>query len=195
MCQTVFAGLLPELKAKVAGSEGDLDKLLTKARFKEAKLRDLPPQSNQKPALTPSANVKQGEQKQATPNTQQSSLSEPVSIVDPSDTWLISALSALSVLSVDGQNQSNLVPGISPTDDGTTMWLPFFLRKKSVNSRESDGFEAPVTKMDVLPLPRVDDSLDLLSKSWYFTVVRILAGEDGSCLSGKDRFQHIFWIV
>ena len=35
------AGLIPELKTKVAGVEGDLGKLLTKARFEEAKLRDL----------------------------------------------------------------------------------------------------------------------------------------------------------
>ena len=35
------AGLLPELKAKVAGSEGNMDKLLTKARCEEAKLWDL----------------------------------------------------------------------------------------------------------------------------------------------------------
>lgn len=34
-------GLIPELKAKVAGMEGHLDKLLTKARFEEAKLRDV----------------------------------------------------------------------------------------------------------------------------------------------------------
>ena len=35
------AGLLPELKTKVAGSEGKLEQLLTKARFEEAKLREL----------------------------------------------------------------------------------------------------------------------------------------------------------
>ena len=35
------AGLLPEIKAKVAGSEGDLDALLSKARFEEAKLQEL----------------------------------------------------------------------------------------------------------------------------------------------------------
>ena len=58
MGQTVLAnqfaaGLLPELKAKVAGSEGDLDKLLTKTRFEEAKLHDLPPQSHQKKPARP----------------------------------------------------------------------------------------------------------------------------------------------
>ena len=36
------AGLLPELKTKVAGTEGKLEQLLTKARFEEAKLRELP---------------------------------------------------------------------------------------------------------------------------------------------------------
>ena len=35
------AGLLPELKTKVAGSEGKLEQLLTKARFEEAKLCEL----------------------------------------------------------------------------------------------------------------------------------------------------------
>ena len=35
------AGLLPEIKAKVAGNEGDLEALLTKARFEEAKIRNL----------------------------------------------------------------------------------------------------------------------------------------------------------
>ena len=37
-----LAGLLPELKSKVAGSEGNFEQLLTKARFEEAKLRELP---------------------------------------------------------------------------------------------------------------------------------------------------------
>ena len=35
------SGLLPEIKVKVAGSEGDFETLLVKARFEEAKLRDL----------------------------------------------------------------------------------------------------------------------------------------------------------
>ena len=35
------AGLLPEIKSKIVGSEGDFNQLLTKARFEEAKLRDL----------------------------------------------------------------------------------------------------------------------------------------------------------
>ena len=46
MGQTVLssqfvAGLLPDIKSKVAGVEGDLEKLPTKARFEEAKLRAL----------------------------------------------------------------------------------------------------------------------------------------------------------
>ena len=35
------AGLLPDIKLKLAGVEGSLDELLVKARFQEAKLRDL----------------------------------------------------------------------------------------------------------------------------------------------------------
>ena len=35
------AGLLPVLRSKVAGNEGNLDQLLIKARFEEAKIRDL----------------------------------------------------------------------------------------------------------------------------------------------------------
>ncbi len=35
------AGSLPEIKVKVAGSEGDMDALLAKARLEEAKVRDL----------------------------------------------------------------------------------------------------------------------------------------------------------
>ena len=55
------ANLVPELKSKVAGVEGDLEKLLTKAHFEEAKLRNLteasppdpsPHQSDLPPSLT-----------------------------------------------------------------------------------------------------------------------------------------------
>ena len=76
MGQTILAnqfatGLLPELKAKVGGSEGDLEKLLTKARFEEAKLRYLQPQPAQKkPAQTPVS--KPVEPKQSMQSMQQS---------------------------------------------------------------------------------------------------------------------------
>ncbi len=33
--------MIPEIRAKVAGTEGDFEALLAKARFEEAKLRDL----------------------------------------------------------------------------------------------------------------------------------------------------------
>ena len=36
------AGLNPALKSKVTGVEGDFEQLLVKARFEEAKLRELP---------------------------------------------------------------------------------------------------------------------------------------------------------
>ena len=35
------AGLIPEIKAKMAGNEGDPDALLARSRFEEAKLWDL----------------------------------------------------------------------------------------------------------------------------------------------------------
>ena len=41
--------VLPEFKMKVAGNEGDLEKLLTKARFQDAELQDLHPQTAQLP--------------------------------------------------------------------------------------------------------------------------------------------------
>ena len=37
------AGLVPALRLKVAGVEGNFDQLLVKARFEEEKLRDLAP--------------------------------------------------------------------------------------------------------------------------------------------------------
>lgn len=37
----MFAGLIPTLRAKVAGIEGNIDELLVKAKFEEAKLHDL----------------------------------------------------------------------------------------------------------------------------------------------------------
>ena len=48
MMQSVLAyqfvdGLRPELKVKLAGSDGTFDQLLAKARFQEARLRDVPP--------------------------------------------------------------------------------------------------------------------------------------------------------
>lgn len=40
-----MAGLLPSLKSKVAGTEGEFEEILIKARFKEAKLHDLRPKT------------------------------------------------------------------------------------------------------------------------------------------------------
>jgi len=48
------AGLLPEIKAKVAGSKGDVDTLLAMARFEEAKLRDFAVSKHQLKKPTPS---------------------------------------------------------------------------------------------------------------------------------------------
>ena len=41
LCNQFVAGLLPDIKIKVAGTEGSFETLVTKARFEEAKLRDL----------------------------------------------------------------------------------------------------------------------------------------------------------
>ena len=41
LCNQFVAGLLPGIKIKVAGTKGSFETLLTKARFEEAKLRDL----------------------------------------------------------------------------------------------------------------------------------------------------------
>ena len=40
------SGLLPELKAKVAGTDGDFEHQLTKAQFEEAKVRELAAATN-----------------------------------------------------------------------------------------------------------------------------------------------------
>ena len=42
------AGLTPALRTKVAGVEGNFDQLLVKARFEEAKIRDLLPRASLK---------------------------------------------------------------------------------------------------------------------------------------------------
>ena len=48
------AGLIPVLKPKVAGAEGGFEELLDKARFEEAKLRDLDPSKKpSEPSATP----------------------------------------------------------------------------------------------------------------------------------------------
>jgi len=41
LCNQFVAGLVPNIKIKVAGTEGSFDTMLTKARFEEAKLREL----------------------------------------------------------------------------------------------------------------------------------------------------------
>ena len=69
------SGLLPAIKSKVAGSDGDLETLLAKARFEEAKLRDLvvkvktqghpsaTPTSNQPEKFKPAANQQTGSER------------------------------------------------------------------------------------------------------------------------------------
>ena len=54
------SGLLPELKAEVAGTEGDFERQLAKARFEEAKARELGKTSStsQEKTETPGSNAK-----------------------------------------------------------------------------------------------------------------------------------------
>ena len=47
------AGLTPALRTKIAGVEGNFDQLLVKARFEEAKIRDLSPRINLRNQQTP----------------------------------------------------------------------------------------------------------------------------------------------
>ncbi len=54
------AGLIPEIKAKVAGNEGDFDTLLVKVRFEEAKLRDLAVNQNKPKKPPPSSHPTTG---------------------------------------------------------------------------------------------------------------------------------------
>ena len=70
MGQTVLCSqfvLLPEIKSKVAGVEGDLERLLTKARFEEAKIRELAGATRTPPRATAEPNslsVKRSSNKQ-----------------------------------------------------------------------------------------------------------------------------------
>ena len=51
------AGLLPAIKVKVAGSEGHFEELLTKARFEEAKRRELSGGQRKSPGMDPRSNT------------------------------------------------------------------------------------------------------------------------------------------
>ena len=51
-----IAGLTPALKSKVAGIDGGFDEALVKARFEEAKLRDLNPKSSTRKTSNESPN-------------------------------------------------------------------------------------------------------------------------------------------
>jgi len=55
------AGLLPEIKSKIVGCEGDFNRPLAKARFEEAKLCDLGP--SQLAPVPSQSSVTQGEAK------------------------------------------------------------------------------------------------------------------------------------
>ena len=52
-----------------------------------------------------------------------------------------------------------------------------------------------VTKADSFPLPRIDDLLDELGKSVYFSTLDLLANSGAPCISRKDRLQYTPWTL
>ena len=72
-------------------------------------------------------------------------------------------------MSEQGVIQHSQSPWASPTDlvakrDGTTRFCVDYSRLNSA------------TKMDVFPLPRIDDSTDILSQSKYFSTLDLRSG-------------------
>ena len=66
------SGLLPEIKRKVAGNDGDFEQLLTRARFEEAKLRELyePPPNRSNPLPSRGAPMGKLPQRDGPPRSQ-----------------------------------------------------------------------------------------------------------------------------
>ena len=57
-----------------------------------------------------------------------------------------------------------------------------------------------ITRMDTFPLPRVDDSLDLLANTAYFTTLNLMSGYwqlsvYGRRIATKDSILFTFWII
>lgn len=73
------AGLVLELRAKVAGHEGDMDTLLAEARFEEAKLRDLTG-SRPPPRKPPASSSSNPQEKPASRPSPQTGGQQPLSI-------------------------------------------------------------------------------------------------------------------
>ena len=73
----------------------------------------------------------------------------------------------------DMQQQGVIRPSHSPWASPTVL-----AAKKNVTTRFCVDYRRlnAVTKMDVFPLPRVDDSLDLLAKSKYFSTLDLSSG-------------------
>ena len=112
MGQTVLAnqfaaGLLPELKAKVAGSEGDLEKLLQKQGSRRPNCGICSPSQPRRSQHRPLCRSLSSQSRARRVCSNRGRLQSPISTVVPNGIWLTSALN------MGGLNRSNRVRSIS----------------------------------------------------------------------------------
>ena len=131
------AGLRHEIKIKLAGTDGTIDQLLTKARFEEAKIKELGI-VKQHPRRVPFA-LRSKVEKMINQMLQQS-------VIEPSKSPWASPIVLVS------------------KKDGSTR---FCVDYRKLNAR---------TKKDVYPLPRIDDTLDLLATNEFFSTLDLASG-------------------